>query len=99
MQAYPVGYFFAADATIRSLFVGDAIVVALVHFQRMSKMAPSPKLLSDDRLGTDGIRASGHQHSVQHRHADRSFGLLDRKAAGAQARSDQRLVPTHCRFY
>ena len=60
---------------------------------------PNPKLLCDDRLATDGIRASGRQHPVQHRHADGSLGLLGREAAGSQPRSDQRLVTTHCRFY
>ena len=45
-----------------------AIRGALVHSQMAGEKAPNPKLLSDDRLGTDGIRASGHQHPVQHRH-------------------------------
>ena len=62
-------------------------------------MAPNPKLLSDDWLATDRIRTSGHQHPVQHRHADGSFGLLGSEAAGAQTWSDQRLVASHCRFY
>jgi hypothetical protein len=63
------------------------------------EMILSPKLLCDDWLATDGIRASGCQHPVQHSHADGSFGLLASKAAGSQPRSDQRLVTTHCRFY
>src|SRR4051812_16467069 len=71
----------------------------LQHFQTDGEMAPNPNLLSDDRLATDGIRASGRQHPVQHRHPDGSFGLLSPEAAGAQPRSDQRLVAAHCRFY
>ena len=51
-------------------------------------MAPNPELLSDDRLTTDRIRASSHQHPVQHRHANGSFGLLGGKTAGSQPRSD-----------
>ena len=66
--------------------------------QIQGEMAPNPKLLCDDRLATDGIRASGRQHPVQHRHADGSLSLLGREAAGSQTRSDQRLVTTHCRF-
>ena len=62
-------------------------------------MAPSPKLLRDDRLATDGVRAPGRQHPVQHRHADGSLSPLGREAAGSQTRSDQRLVTTHCRFH
>ncbi len=65
--------------------------------QIQGEMAPSPKLLRDDRLATDGIRAPGRQHPVQHRHADGSLSLLGREAAGSQTRSDQRLVATHCR--
>ena len=73
--------------------------MALVHFQTEGEITPNPKLLCDDRLATDGIRASGRQHPIQHRHADGSLGLLSRKAAGSQPWSDQRLVATHCRFY
>jgi hypothetical protein len=36
----------------------------LVHFQTEGEMAPNPKLLYGDRLATDRIRASGHQHPV-----------------------------------
>jgi hypothetical protein len=54
-------------------------------------MALNPKLLQDDRLATDGIRAPGRQHPVQRRHADGSLSLLGREAAGSQTRSDQRL--------
>ncbi len=67
--------------------------------QIQGEMAPGPKLLRDDRLATDGIRAPGRQHPVQHRHADGSLSLLGREATGSQTRSDQRLVATHCRFY
>jgi hypothetical protein len=63
------------------------------------EMTSNPKLLRDYRLATDGIRASGRQHPVQHSHADGILGLLASKAAGSQPRSDQRLVTTHCRFY
>jgi hypothetical protein len=63
------------------------------------ELIPSPKLLCADRLATDGIRASGRQHPVQHSHADGSLGLLASEAAGLQPRSDQRLVTTHGRFY
>ena len=72
---------------------------ALVHFQTEGEITPNPKLLCDDRVATDGIRASGRQHPIQHRHADGSLGLLSGKAAGSQPWSDQRLVTTHCRFY
>jgi len=67
--------------------------------QIQGEMAPNPKLLRDDRLATDGIRAPGGQHPVQHRHADGSLSLLGREAAGSQTRSDQRLVTTHRRFH
>jgi len=67
--------------------------------QIQGEMAPNPKLLRDDRLATDGIRAPGRQHPVQHRHADGSLSLLGREAAGSQTRSDQRLVTTHRRFH
>src|SRR5277367_4639579 len=73
--------------------------MALVHFRTEGEITPNPKLLCDDRLATDGIRASGRQHPVQHRHADGSLGLLSRKAAGSQPWTDQRFVTTHCRFY
>src|SRR5277367_2690278 len=80
---------------------GFAVVpgMALVHFRTEGEITPNPKLLCDDRLATDGIRASGRQHPVQHRHADGSLGLLSRKAAGSQPWTDQRFVTTHCRFY
>jgi len=67
--------------------------------QIQGEMAPNPKLLHDDRLATDGIRAPGRQHPVQHRHADGSLSPLGREAAGSQTRSDQRLVTTHRRFH
>jgi len=67
--------------------------------QIQGEMALHPKLLCDDRLATDGIRAPGRQHPVQHRHADGSLSLLGREAAGSQTRSDQRLVTTHRRFH
>jgi hypothetical protein len=76
-----------------------SLAAALVQFQTEGKMALNPKLLRDDWLATDRIWTSGHQHSVQHRHADGSFGLLGCKATGAQPGSDQCLVSTHCRFY
>jgi hypothetical protein len=62
---------------------------ALVHFQTEGELTPSPRLLCDDRLTTDGVRASGHQHPIQHRHADGSLSLLSRKAAGSQPWSNQ----------
>src|SRR3954462_2819883 len=77
----------------------QSVARALVHFQTDGEMAPNPTLLSDDRLATDGIWASSRQHPVQHRHADGRLGLLSRKTAGAQTRSDQRFVAAHCRFY
>ena len=67
--------------------------------QVQGEMALNPKLLKDDRLATDGIRALGRQHPVQHRHANGSLSPLGREAAGSQTRSDQRLVTTHCRFH
>jgi hypothetical protein len=72
---------------------------ALVHSTDQRRDGPKSKLLCDDRLATDGIRASGRQHPVQHRHADGSLCLLGNEAAGAQPRPDQRLVAAHCRFY
>jgi hypothetical protein len=72
---------------------------ALVHSAGPGRDDPNPKLLCDDRVATDGIRASGRQHSVQDRHANRSLTLLGSEAAGAQPRPDQRLVAAHCRFY
>ena len=63
-----------------------------------AEMAPNSKRLRDDRLATDGIRASGRQHPVQHSHADGSLGLLTCETAGSQPRSDQQLVTAHCRF-
>ena len=72
---------------------------ALVHFRTEGEITPNPGLLCDDRMATDGIRASGRQHPIEHHHADGSLGLLSRKAAGSQSWSDQRLVTTHCRFY
>ena len=75
-----------------------AFELALVHLPMEGEMTPNPKLLCDDRLATDGSRASGRQHPVQHRHADGSLGLLSGEAAGSQPWSDQRLVATHCRF-
>jgi len=62
-------------------------------------MALNPKLLRDDRLAMDAIRAPGRQHPVQHRHADGSLSLLSREATSSQTRSDQRLVAAHCRFH
>jgi hypothetical protein len=79
--------------------MGEKRRTALVHFQTDGEMAPNPTLLSDDRLATDGIWASGCRHPVQHRHADGRLGLLSRTTAGAQPRSDQRFVAAHCRFY
>jgi hypothetical protein len=38
--------------------------VALVHFLDGERDGPDPKLLCGDRLATDRIRASGHQHPV-----------------------------------
>jgi len=54
--------------------------------QIQGEMAARPKLLRDDRLATDRIRAPGRQHPVQHRHADGSLSLLGREAAGSQTR-------------
>ncbi len=81
------------------LYLGFVQFVALVHSTDPGRDSPNPKLLRDDRLATDRIRAPGRQHPVQHRHADGSLSLLGREAAGSQTRSDQRLVTTHCRFH
>ena len=56
--------------------------------QTRGEMAPEPRLLRDDRPATDGVRAPGRQHPVQHRHADGSLGPLGGEAAGSQTRSD-----------
>jgi len=63
------------------------------------EMAHNPELLCTNRRATDGIRASGRQHPVQHRHANARLGLLGGKAAGSQPWSDQRFVAAHRRFY
>ena len=60
--------------------------------------APSPSPSRDCAWATDGSRASGRQHPVQDRHANRTFILLGSEAACPQPRSDQRLVATHRRF-
>jgi hypothetical protein len=46
---------------MRSAF--DNVKWAL-HFQTEGEMTPNRKLLRGDRLATDRIRASGHQHPV-----------------------------------
>jgi len=81
------------------LALGSSVYGRWCTRQIQGEMAPNPKLLHDDRLATDGIRAPGRQHPVQHRHADGSLSPLGREAAGSQARSDQRLVTTHRRFH
>jgi hypothetical protein len=53
------------------------------HSTDQGQDGPEPNLLCDDRLATDGIRASGRQHPVQNRHANGSLSLLGRKAASA----------------
>jgi hypothetical protein len=45
-------------------------------------MGPEPDLLCDDRLGTDGSRASGRQHAVQDRDAGGSLALLGSESRG-----------------
>ena len=47
------------------------------------EITPNPGLLCDDRMATDGIRASGRQHPIEYHYADGSLGLLSRKAAGS----------------
>jgi len=88
---------------LKPLLIHEAVVERALRRwctrQTQGEMAPNPKLLRDDRLATDGSRASGRQHPVQHRHANGSLSLLGREAAGSQTRSDQRLVTTHCRFH
>lgn len=49
-------------------------------------------------LTTNGLRACGGEHAIEHRHADRCFGLLGIGMACLQARSDERLVAAHRRF-
>ena len=61
-------------------------------------MLPNLVLLCRDGLTADRFRASGHQHSVEHRHGDGSFGLLCCKATGSKPQSDQCLVAAHRRF-
>jgi hypothetical protein len=46
-------------------------------------MAPNPSCYAMTGLATDGIRASGRQHPIQHRHTDGSLSLL-----GFEARPD-----------
>jgi hypothetical protein len=62
-------------------------------------MPPHPKLLRDSWLATEGIRASGRQHPVQHSHGDGRLSPLGGKAAGSLPWSDQCLVAAHRRFY
>lgn len=69
-----------------------------MHFWAEGEMTPPSVLLCCDGLTTVRIRASGHQHSVERRHADGSFGLLCCKTPGSQPRSDQYLVAAHRRF-
>src|ERR1700676_2795742 len=54
--------------------------------------------LYNDAHPTDGIRASGSQHLVQHRDADGYLGLLSLETACSQPGSDQRLVAANRRF-
>jgi hypothetical protein len=61
----------------------EGIDEALVHSTHQRRDGPEPKLLCDDRLATDGIRTSGRQPPVQHRHANGRLSLLGRKAASA----------------
>ena len=58
--------------------------LALVHCHTEGEMVRNPERLGDDWLTTDGIGASGRQHSVQDRHGDGSLTLLGSKATGAQ---------------
>jgi hypothetical protein len=58
-------------------------LLALVRLAGPGRDDLNPKLLRDDRLATDGIWASGRQHSVQDRHANRSLTLLGSEAAGS----------------
>src|SRR5271165_1874157 len=76
----------------------ERMVRALVHLAHGGRDGPNPKPLCDDSLAADRVRASGRQHSIQDRHADGSLGLLGSETAGAQSRSDQRLVAAHRRF-
>jgi len=55
------------------LALGSSVYGRWCTRQIQGEMAPNPKLLHDDRLATDGIRAPGRQHPVQHRHADGSL--------------------------
>ena len=57
--------------------------VALVHSRDGVRDDPSPGSLCHGRLATDRFRASGRQHPVQDRHADRSLGLLSSETAGS----------------
>jgi hypothetical protein len=78
-----------------NLAKGQGLTVGIGALPDGGQDGPNPNLLSDDRLTTDRIRASGYQHPVQHRHADGRLGLLGRKAASTQPWSDQRLVAAH----
>ncbi len=56
---------------------------ALVHLAGAGRDDPNPKRLGNDQLATNGIWASGRQHSVQNCHANGSLGLLGGEAAGS----------------
>lgn len=53
-------------------------------------MTPDPKLLSQNRQVTEGVRVSGPQHPVQHRYAHGRLRLLGGKAAASQPWSNRR---------
>jgi hypothetical protein len=76
----------------------EVVEIGIGALEDEERDGPNPSSLCDAPLAPDGVRASSRQHPVQDRHADGSLGLLSSEAAGAQPRSDQCLVPTHCRF-
>jgi hypothetical protein len=73
-----------------------------VHLAGPGRDDSQSKLLCDDRWTTDGSRASGCQHSVQHSHADGSLGLLLKRLNlfpdGHSGRGVQFVVSIHARW-
>jgi hypothetical protein len=66
--------------------VAVSINVALMHSTDPGRVGPKSKLLCDEWLATEGIRASTRQHPVQHRYAAGSLSLLDRETVELKVR-------------
>ena len=69
-----------------------------MHLEIEGDNAPTSDQSSGLTLATDGVWASGRQHSIQDLHADGGFGLLSRKPACPPSRTDERFITTLGRF-